>query len=235
MTCPSIRSLSGASLVALLAFKSAFVPALADPAAIIISAPPDLERVSLIQTARDAESADGVVDVLLLENTQKTGGRFRQFLAVTFRDEAHRQAYTAVLDTREARAVKVRNADVLTHGEIWPRDTRTAVFKVNDYEPIVGSQTYDAFADGYIRPLMEGQVAADIMTRYTMFFEHGEGGLVWSVLEYTNQEALDSTGEIKAKIRATLTETNASYRDYHPKKDTLRLDGGDTLARAVQE
>ncbi len=233
MTNTRTRSFSYVSLLAVLALCTASNPAVADPAAIIISTPPDSDMVSLGDIAKDAESANGVVDILLLENTQEAGGKFKHFLAVTFRNDAHRQAWAAELDTVEADAVNVRFADVLTHGEVWPRETKTAVFKVNDYDPIVSSQTYDAFADGYIRPLMEGQVSADIMSRYTMFYEHGIGGNVWSAYEYVSQEALDNAGEIKAEIRATLSEHDASYRDYHPKKDTLRVGGGDTLAVAV--
>jgi ABC-type phosphate transport system substrate-binding protein len=125
----------------------------------------------------------------------------------------------------------VRQADVLTHGELSPRDSNHSVFIVNTYTPLVPRERYAEFVQGYIKPLYEAERATKNLVRSTMYLERGETGKVdaIAVLEYRDPHAVEMNTAEKPKIRAKLAATVPTYVKFDPIKDQLRKDGKGTL------
>jgi hypothetical protein len=230
----STRQSFRATVLGAMAVLSTGWAALAEPTAVVMTTPVGEESdASLDALISSWKATPTVTEVLHIRNQAVDSGKFGDLVAISFASEAAHQAWVSTEQSKIDEDVRVRSARVLTDGEITPRDTNSAVFKINDYEPVVSPEEYDKFADGYIRPLLEGQIAANLMTRYTTYYENGTDGLVWSIYEYTGSDALESAGKIKEGIRANLTETNATYRAFHPIKTSLRNGGGETFAVVV--
>lgn len=225
-----------ASILGAMAVLGTGWSALAEPTAVIVTTPVEEESDSSLDALISSwRTSPTITEILHIRNGADDAGKFGDLVAISFASEAAHQAWVKSEQPKVDKNVRVRSAEVLTHGEITPRSTNRAVFKVNDYEPTVSPEDYDKFADGYIRPLLEGQIAAQLMTRYTTYYEKGAEGLVWSIYEYTGSDALAAAGKIKEGIRANLTETNTTYRDFHPIKTSLRNGGGETFGTVVQE
>lgn len=210
--------------------------ALAEPTAVVMTTPVGEESDASLEVLISSwKATPTVTEVLHIRNQTADAGKFGDLVAISFASEAAHRDWVRTEQSKIDDDVRVRSARILTDGEITPRDTKSAVFKINDYEPVVSPEEYDKFADGYIRPLLEGQIAANLMTRYTTYYENGADGLVWSIYEYTGADALEAAGKIKEGIRANLTETNETYRDFHPIKASLRNGGGETFAVVVDD
>ncbi len=132
--------------------------------------------------------------------------------------------------------LRVRRADILVHGEISPRDSQRSVFVVNTYTTIVPRDHYDEFAQAYLKPLYEGQRAAGVLVRHTMFLERDVVGQAdaLAVLEYRDSDALQAAVAIKLDLRRTLTASNPGYVKFDPVKATLRKDVGGTFASLTE-
>lgn len=128
--------------------------------------------------------------------------------------------------------VLIRRADVLTHGEIAPRESNRSVFVVNVYTPTVDRARYDEFALAYIAPLYAAQRAGKNLVRATLYHEHGDTGRANSIaiLEYRDPPAFAASASEKIVIRTQLTANNPGYAKFHPIKDQLRTNDGGNFA-----
>ncbi len=121
----------------------------------------------------------------------------------------------------------VRRADALAHGELTPRDSNRSIFVVNTYTPLVSAARFGEYVEGYVKPLYEAMRGTKHLVRYTAYLERGEAGKVnaINVLEYRDQVAFATMGQIKNGLREKLTATTPSYAAFDKIKDTLRVDG----------
>jgi phosphate transport system substrate-binding protein len=185
-----------------------------------------------VQLAAWRQSGE-VSDVLWLDSEPQEGAGFATLVALEFPTEGYYQSWLKNEAAKLASPLVVRTVDVLAHGELTPRDSNKSVFKVNIYHPTVGAREYADYAAGYIKPLMEGQRAARILLRYTLYQERGPAGSADSylVMEYRDSVAYEKSEGIKTDLRATLKSSDPVYARYDGIKGELRTSGPETLAR----
>jgi hypothetical protein len=149
-----------------------------------------------------------------------------------FRDEATWRRWS---DAPRDPALRVRRVDAFVGGGIAAWDPRPAVFEVNSYRLLVTPARYRQFCEGYIVPLMEGQVEAGLMHAYTMYVERpatdAEGPLAWLVKAYRDESVYAGVPAPKLALRERLTASHPPYAAFHSIKDTLREDLLQTTAR----
>ena len=207
-------------------------PAFAEPANVLITVPAGQKAPGeLGEILASWRQSGQVSDVLLLENTLRENQGFETFVALEFPSENSYQIWLKEGAPRLVAPLVVRRVDVLTHGEQTPRDSNRSVFKVNVYNPTAAPAQTRAFAEGYIKPLMEGQKAAKVLMRYTMYLEREAGGKNWLLMEYRDQTAFDKSEAVKGLLRPKLLAENATYKRFDGIKETLRSSGPETLAR----
>lgn len=193
--------------------------------------PPEL--VSLLAKWRQSGQIAGVV-LLTQGKPEKPGDRaiFESLTLLEFSSENAAEIWQRDAAPSLPAGLRVRRADALVHGELTPRDSHRSIFLVNTYTPAVARAGYDEFAREYLKPLYEGQRAAKVLARYTMFLERGAVGQAdaIAVLEYRDSAAFAASIGIKTEIRAKLTATHSGYAKFDPIKATLRKDVGGTFA-----
>jgi ABC-type phosphate transport system substrate-binding protein len=172
-----------------------------------------------------------VSDILWLDTTQRENQGFETFIALEFPSENSYQIWLKEGAPKLAAPLVVRRVDVLTHGEQTPRDSNRSVFKINIYNPKVAAAETRAFAQGYIKPLMEGQKDAKVLMRYSMYLERAAQGKSWLLMEYRDQTAFDKSEAVKGVVRPRLLAENATYAKFDKVKESLRTAGAETLAR----
>lgn len=207
-------------------------PALAQTANVLIKVPtgnrtPD----NLASTLASWRQSGQVSDAIWLESAQQGGQAFEKFIALEFPTEGSYQAWVREGQPKLGAPLEVKRVDVLTHGEKTPRDSNHSVFKINLYEPTAPEAKQREFATGYIKPLMDGQIAGKLLMRYTMYLERGTGGKTWLLMEYRDPVAFEKSEDFKGVLRPRLLAENATYAAFDRTKDSLRKNGPETMAR----
>lgn len=177
-----------------------------------------------------------VADVLFLtqgksEAAERTA-KFEALAVLEFASESARTAWQQGAAPALPAGLIVRPADVLTHGELQPHDSRHAVFIVNTYTPIVPAARFTEFVHGYVQPLYQAMQATQHLVRFTAYLERGATGQVdaLNVLEYRDAAAFAAVTAQKTKIRDHVAATVPTYLAFDKIKDTLRIDGHGTTA-----
>jgi phosphate transport system substrate-binding protein len=207
-------------------------PALAQTANVLIRVPTGAQTPENLATTLASWRQSGQVsDAIWLENAQQSGQAFEKFIALEFPSEGSYQAWVREGQPKLGAPLDVKRVDVLTHGEKTPRDSNNSVFKINMYEPTAPEAKQREFATGYIKPLMDGQIAVKLLMRYTMYLERGAGGKTWLLMEYRDPVAFEKSEDYKGVLRPKLLAENATYAAFDRTKDGLRKTGPETLAR----
>lgn len=161
---------------------------------------------------------------------------FEALAVLEFTDEGSFDTWHKQAEPLLPAGLIVRRADVLTNGELSPRNSKHSIFVVNTYTPTVSAERYSEYAKGYLKPLYESMQATKLLVRFTSYLERGEIGKVdaLSVLEYRDSAAFDAMPALKKEIREKLTATNPTYPKFDKTKDALRIDGGGTFSSYVE-
>lgn len=217
----------------LMMFSLAFAGgAAAQSVSVVITVPVGTTAPSEFSTHLAAWRQTGQVsDVLWLDSTQRDDAGFETFVALEFPTPGYYESWLTEERPKLGAPLVVNRADVLTHGEITPRDSNRSVFKVNTYQPTTGE--YPGFALEYLEPLMEGQRDARILVRYTVYQERTESGYgrSWLVNEYRDQLSFNRASQVKPEVRERLERDDPVYLNWHVTKDSHRVAGPETMAR----
>lgn len=207
-------------------------PAAAQTANVLIRVPTGSQTPdNLAPTIAAWRQSGQVSDAIWLEATSQKGPGFSRFIALEFPTEGSYQAWVSEGQPKLAPLLEVKRVDVLTHGEKTPRDSNNSVFKINLYEPTSTPEKQREFATGYIKPLMDGQIAGKLLMRYTMYLERGTGGKTWLLMEYRDPVAFERSEDFKGVLRPKLLKENPIYAAFDKEKDSLRKTGPETLSR----
>lgn len=209
--------------------------ALAETANVVVTLPVGATAPSGFAAQLAAWRQTGQVsDVLWLDSDQRENAGFETLVALEFPTIGYYEAWLRDERPKLAAPLVVARADVLAHGELTPRDSNNSIFKVNAYQPT--SADYPKFATDYLKPLMEGQRAARILVRYTVYQERAETGFgrSWLVTEYRDQVAFNRSEAVKTDVRARLNRDNAAYHRLDGIKESLRTTGPETMARYAE-
>ena len=163
--------------------------------------------------------------------------KFESLAVLEFQDEASYAAWERGPAAALPTGLQVRRADVLARGEPLPHDRKRAAFVVNTYTPIVASEKFVEFVDGYVKPLYAALQATRHLVFYTIYLERGAVGKVdaLTVLEYRDAEAVVAVGKIKNAVRRQVAAATPSYARFDAIKDTLRIDGFGTFATKADD
>lgn len=222
------RAAMAASFAALLAAT----PALAAKAEVIITVPAGAKGENeLAAKVAEWKQSGQISDTLWLRANQRDGG-FQALLELEFPDETSYAEWSREDAAKIGSEFTVTRVDKLVHGEKSPRDSNYSVFKVNEYQPTTDAATTRDFARKYIEPLMQSQIGAKIMMRYSMYqARQADGkGKTWLVMEYRDPISFERSEDLKTGLRKTLLENNAGYAAYDKTKESLRTTGPETLS-----
>lgn len=222
-----------AAMVASFAALLAATPALADPANVIITTAPNTKAPADLAEKLSAWRQSGEVsDVIWLDADQREAAGFGTFVQIEFPTETDYDAW-ARNNQPKLTGVNVVRVDRLTHGEKTPRDSNYSVFKVNEYQPTADTAATKDFATNYIAPLMDSQIKARIMMRYSLYqARQADGkGKTWLLMEYRDPISYQRSEGIKTGLRADLLQKNAGYARLDKVKDGLRTTGPETISR----
>ncbi|TLZ22459.1 MAG: hypothetical protein E6K29_19275, partial [Gammaproteobacteria bacterium] len=114
-----------------------------------------------------------VSSALLLDQNQKSDPGFASLALLEFPSEGFYERWNRDEAPKLGAPLVVKRADVLTHDEVYPRDSNKSVFLVNTYKLLVPPQRYDEFVRGYILPNLLDQKAAHLLLRHTLYLERG--------------------------------------------------------------
>lgn len=225
--------------VASIVVLSMALPAFAQPAHVIVRLPAgQQEPAQLPELLSSWRQSGQTSNITRVDSTQEQDPAFATMILLEFPSEGSYQAWEREESAKLAAPLVFSRADLLSKGELTPRDSNRSVYKVNTYQPTVSFERYREFVDGYITPLMEGQRAARILVGYWMYVERGESaqspGQSVLVLEYRDSVAFDQATPIKADVRARLTANHPTYPRFHELKDGLRDDLSGTMAKYTE-
>lgn len=175
------------ALIATVAAIGLAIPALADPAHVIVSVPSGASLPSdLAPTLSKWRQSGDVADVLWLSGNQRQSAGFNTFVELDFPSEADYQKWAAK-DAPALRApLEVHKVNALVHGETLPRDSNYSTFQVETFEARGGEAELGAYANNVLKLLMESERAKKNVLRYTLYDEPEQGGRTraWILTEY---------------------------------------------------
>lgn len=207
-------------------------PAWAAPAYVLLKLPVGARAQGNLMERLSAWRLSGQVsDVLVLDKAESEGASVDKFITLEFPSEGYYDAWMKEGRPQIQAPIEVVRADVLTHGEKTPRDSNLSLFKVNDYQPTISPAESKKYAEGYIKPQMEGQLKARYLMRYTMYLERVPNGKTWLLMEYRDRHNYQRAEPFKEReLRPQLLAQNATYAQFDKTKESLRKAGGETIA-----
>lgn len=221
-----------ASIVLLSALLS--VPALAAPTHAIITLPAGAKMPADFGSQLSQwRQAGQVADVVWLNSTQKDNPGFSALVAMEFASEGSYDAWAREEAAKLKSPLVVKRADVMSHGEVSPRDSNNSIFVVNTYDTLVSPAAYKAYVKDYIDPNMNNQKDSKILLRYTVYLErepNGAHGRSVLVTEYRDSLAFDRREAIKSAFKQKLLATNAKWKQINDTKSGIRTDVSETVA-----
>jgi len=206
-------------------------PVLAQPAHVLVSVPTGASEPDDLSSHLAYWRQSGhISSVLRIDSTtpqpSATAAAFTTLVLLEFPSEGSWQAWQREEAHKLASPLVVKRADLLSKGELTPKDSNNSVFQVNTYQPTVSLERYREFVDGYITPLLEGQRRAKILIGYWMYVERGTSpdapGQSMLVLEYRDAVAFQRATTLKTQLREQLMASSPEYARFHQTKADLR-------------
>jgi ABC-type phosphate transport system substrate-binding protein len=220
-------------LLALLA-----LPASAEPVNVVITLPTGAQMpASLASLVSSWRHAGQISDALWLESNQKADQGFATLVILEFPNEGHYEFWVKEEASKLTSPLSVKRADVLTHGEITPRDSNRSIFLVKTYDTLVAPDDYERFVAAYVAPDMANQRAQKILIRYTMYLPREAGGgkgRSLLVMEYRDSVAFGRRDAVNKEFEQQLLATNAVWKKLHESKEAIRRDVSETVAAYVE-
>lgn len=172
--------------------------------------------------------AQNVVWVDSVKREKPSG--FGAMAVLNFNDAAQLEAWQAKHTAAIGAPIKATPADVLTEGGTAPAAGSQPVYKISYYTLTSSREAFQAWVDGYLTKYLEAQRTNNILTRYAMYLEQGQGGRALLVLEYTDAKTEQAAEPIKEKLSQDIARVDAEYTRQFELKESLRTTQSWTLA-----
>jgi phosphate transport system substrate-binding protein len=230
-----MTTLAGTTCTALLSCLFALCAA-AKPAHVIIVVPPGAAPPAGFadQLATWRQSGQ-VSSALLLDENQKDPG-FASVALLEFPSEGSYDHWNKEEASKIPAPLAVKRADVLTHAEVYPRDSNKSVFLVNTYKLLVPPDHYKEFVQGYIVPNLVDQKAAHLLLRYTMYLERSAGGDAQAmlVMEYRDSVAFSHRDAVRDELVKKLVATDPAWKKWDDSQESVRKGVSHTQASYIE-
>src|ERR1700730_7211663 len=172
----SMTNPAGTTCVALLSCLFA-LSAVAKPAHVLIVVPPGAAPPAGFADQLSAWRQSGQVSrALLLDENQHKNTGFASLALLQLPSESSYERWSKEEFSKILAPLEVKRADVLTHGEVYPRDSNKSVFLVNTYKLLGPPEHSKEFLQGDGVPNLLDAKAAHLLLRYTMYLERTAGG-----------------------------------------------------------
>lgn len=176
---------------------------------------------------RQSLGADNVVWVDSVKREKRSG--FASMAVLNF-DTAPALETWKKMNTTLPAPLEATVADVLAEAGTMPAPGNQPIYKISYYTLESSREAFQDWVDGYLVKYLDAQLQDDILTRYAMYLEEGEGGRALLVLEYTDAEAEQGAEPIKAKLSEDIASKDAEYVRQLGLKETLRTTQSWTVA-----
>ena len=213
------------------------LPAVAVPAHVLIVVPTGAAAPAGFADQLSSWRQSGQVSsALLLDEDQKKDPGFASMVLLEFPSEGSYEHWSHEEASKLAAPLAVRRADVLTHGEVYPRDSNKSVFLVNTYKLLVPPERYNEFVQGYILPNLLDQKGAHLLLRYTMYLERGPAGDAQAVLvmEYRDSVAFSRRDAVRNELVKKLVTADPAWKKWDDSQDSVRQNLSRTLAAYIE-
>jgi phosphate transport system substrate-binding protein len=231
-----MTTLAGTTCTALLSCLFALC-AVAKPAHVIIVVPPGAAPPAGFadQLATWRQSGQ-VSSALLLDENQNKDPGFATLALLEFPSEGSYDHWNKEEASKIPAPLAVKRADVLTHGEVYPRDSNKSVFLVNTYKLLVPPEHYKEFVQGYILPNLLDQKAAHLLLRYTMYLERSAGADAQAmlVMEYRDSVALSRREAVRDELVKKLVATDPAWKKWDDSQESIRKGVSRTQAAYIE-
>jgi hypothetical protein len=230
-----MTNLAGTTCAALLSCLFA-LSAVAKPAHVLIVVPPGAAPPAGFADQLSTWRQSGQVsNALLLDENQKDPG-FASLALLEFPSEGSYEHWNKEEASKIPAPLEVKRADVLTHGEVYPRDSNKSVFLVNTYKLLVPAGHYKEFVQGYIVPNLLDQKAAHLLLRYTMYLERTTGGDAQAmlVMEYRDSVAFSRRDAVRDELVKKLVATDQAWKKWDDTQDSIRKGVSRTQASYIE-
>ncbi|PZQ33398.1 MAG: hypothetical protein DI562_01870 [Stenotrophomonas acidaminiphila] len=172
--------------------------------------------------------AQNVVWVDSVKREKPSG--FGAMAVLNFNDAAQFAEWQAKHAAAIGAPIKATPVDVLTEGGAAPAAGSQPVYKISYYTLTSSREAFQAWVDGYLTKYLEAQRTNNILTRYAMYLEQGQGGRALLVLEYTDAKTEQAAEPIKEKLSQDIARADAEYTRQFELKESLRTTQSWTLA-----
>ena len=232
----SMRTLASTTCLALLSCLFA-LGAAAKPAHVLIVIPPGAAQPAGFADQLSTWRQSGQVSsALLLDENQPKNPGFASLALLEFPSEGSYEHWSRQEAAKLPAPLEVKRADVLTHGEVYPRDSNKSVFLVNTYKLLVPPDQYNQFVQGYILPNLLDQKAAHLLLRYTMYLERPAGGDAQAmlVMEYRDSVAFSRRDAVRDELVKKLVATDPAWKKWDDTQESIRKGVSRTQAAYIE-
>lgn len=208
--------------------------ALAQPANVLVTLPAGAEAPSDLAATLAAWRQSGEVsDVLWLDAAQKEKAGFTTLILLEFATQGSYDVWAREEAPKLRAPLVVRRADVLTHGEITPRDSNRSIFRVEIVEPAGSAADYQKFVEGYVAPDWQEQRARRILIRYSAYLERATSGRraqAVLVTEYRDAVAFERRHPVQEAFQAKRLASDPAWKAFHEARAAASKTVSGTLA-----
>ena len=206
------------AIVAAAAFAAGLcaLPAFAAQQQVIVTLPPGAPAPPGYAEQLSAWRQSGqVANVLVLESNQRDKPAFGSLVVLEFPSEGSIEAWRREGAPKLTPPLTWKQADVMTHAEITPRDSNRSTFVVDAFQPSMAPGAYKQYVDKAVAPSLYEQRTGKALIRYTLYLERGGPGKALLVREYRDSVAYGRRQPVAGDVQS-VSETTAQYVEPPP-------------------
>lgn len=192
------------------------VPVLAAQQQVLVTLPPGATAPpGYAQQLSSWRQSGQVANVLVLEPNQREAPAFGSLVVLEFPSENSLEVWRKEGAPKLVAPLTWKQADVMSHAEITPRDSNRSTFVVNSYETPLAGPAFKDQVDKVVAPSLYKQREGKALIRYTVYREREAPGRVLLVREYRDSVAFGKRAPVAGDMKGA-SETIAQYQEPPP-------------------
>ena len=212
-------------------------PVFAAPAHVLLVTPAGSTTAATLPDLLATWRQSGIVsNAVLLEQNQPKQAGFESLTLLEFPSAESYERWQKDEASKIPAPLTLRAADVIIHGEVYPRDSNKSVFLVNTYKVLVPAERYKEFVKQYILPNLLDQKAAKLLLRYTMYLDSapGQEAQATLVMEYRDSVAYSRRDPQHDEFVKSMAAKDATWKKWDDTQDSVRKNLTRTVSNYVE-